>query len=261
MSVIGAAMGSGQLPGTSAPAAAAGSVAPAPGAVQATPAQLALEGTHQIDLVNADAIEIAGVHAAAGSHGMRVAVSNREITPGEVLRTLDAPVDTSGSARLSSLRDSLLADLRAGKGDLKSIVARLDGLSVLIEVTARQEEKRAFMKKLMKQLMLGILTPEMASMAKSLGLVNFLKEAIRTMVKAGYMSPNQIVAIAGIMADAKISMPVLDDMIIRNERRDQAVSNANRLARGQKPVAIASSNQAIAGTLLLSPAAAGTQVI
>lgn len=261
MSVIGAATGVAQPTGTTAAAAAlvpavahaaGGTTASAAGSVQ-TQVELELARPLEIGLVNADALEVAGVYQAASAHGLKVAVDNREISPREVLRTLSDPVETGRADRLESLRTRLLADLREGRGDPKELVKKLDGLSVMIAVERRQEEKKLFMKKIMKLLMLGILTPQVIAQAKAFGLVKFLKDAIKEMVKSGNVAPNQIAAIAGMMAEAGIQMPVLEDLVIRHERNVQSVQNASRAARGLEPTTTGPSQQALAGVTLAAP--------
>lgn len=263
MSVIGAAIGATQPTGTSAAASAApvpavalaggGTTAPAASAAPVTDVERELAQPLSIGLVNADALEVAGVHQAASAHGLKVAVDNREISPKDVLRTLSDPVETGRADRLESLRSRLLADLREGRGDPKELVKKLDGLSVMIAIERRQEEKKLLMKKLMKMLLLGILTPQLIAQAKALGLVKFLKDAIKEMVKAGNVSPNQLAAIAGMMAEAGIPMPILDDLVIRHERNVQSVQSASRTAKGLEPVATSPSQQALAGVTLAAP--------
>lgn len=198
-------------------------------------ASAALDGPIAIELVNADAVELGGVLSAAAGAGIRVDVSKREVSVREALQTIDEPV-VRRSVQLTETRDQLLADLREGRGDPRDIIRKLDGLSVLIDVAKRQEEKRLLMKKLLKALMLGALTPSLISQAKALGLVSFLKEAIKEMVKKGFLSPQQISAVAGMLAQAGIQMPLLEHLVIRHEQSAQGVQDASRVARGMEPV-------------------------
>lgn len=209
-----------------------------------------------IELVNADAVELGGVLSAASGSGLRVQVSQREVSVREAMATLDEPVE-SRSQQLAATREQLLHDLRTGKGDPREIIKKLDGLSVLIDVAKRQEEKRLLMKKLLKALMLGALTPSLISQAKSLGLVSFLKEAIKEMVKKGFLSPQQLSAVAGMLAQAGIQMPLLEDLVIRHEQAAQGVQDAARLARGKEPVGSTPTLSAAAGAAELGTPSTG----
>lgn len=251
MSVIGAATGFGQPAVTGAATAAPGaSVAPTDGtpsgATSARPAPI------MIELVNPGPGEVAGVIEAAAAMGMHATQTSRELTPEEVLKSIDTADDLTRSAGLIERRAALLDSLQRGEGDPKELIKQLDGLSVLIDVARRQEEKRAFMKKLMKQLMLGVLTPQMASQAKALGLTKFLKDAIKSLVKSGNLMPHELPAIANVLATAGIQMPYLDELVIQHERSAQSTVNAARAARGQEAVATSPTGQSIAGTRLVT---------
>lgn len=209
-----------------------------------------------IELVNADALELGGLLTAASQSGIRVAVTKREVGVREALATLDQPVERR-SEQLAATRDQLLADLREGRGDPRKIIRKLDGMSVMIDVLRRQEEKKLLMKKLLKALMTGALTPALISQAKALGLVSFLKEAIKEMVKKGMVSPQQVAAISGLLAQAGIQMPLLDDLVIRHEQRLQGVENAGRMARGQDAVTSAPALGAATGAVELGAPSTG----
>lgn len=209
-----------------------------------------------IELVNADAVELGGVLSSASRSGLQVEVTRRDVGVREALATLDQPVERR-SERLVATREQLLDDLRSGTGDPREIIRKLDGLSVLIDVARRQEEKRLLMKKLLKALMIGALTPSLISQAKALGLVSFLKEAIKEMVKQGFLSPQQVSAVAGMLAQAGIQMPLLDDVVIRHEQSAQALQDAARVARGREPVGRMATLAAAAGAAELGPTSAG----
>jgi hypothetical protein len=210
----------------------AGGAAPVSASAPVTPATSDLDAPVDIELVNVEVGEVAGVKAAAERFGVKVDVSERTLSVQDVLKTLNDP-DDRASERLETMRGTLLDDLKSGRGDARKIIERLDGLSVLIQVVKRNEEKKLLMKKLLKMLMLGILTPSLIAEAKSLGLVQFLKEAIREMVKRGFVSPQQAKAMAGMLASAGIQMPVLDDIVIRQDEKEQGIEDARRATREQ----------------------------
>lgn len=138
--------------------------------------------------------------------------------------------------------------------DVARAIRQLDGIQWTAQLLRQQEEKRLLMKKIIAQLMSGVLSPTIIAQAKSLGLVTELKEAIKARVKQGSLSPATIKAIAVMLGQAGIQMPMLDDLVIRTERIAQGQVNAARVASGQQPTTIGASGDAISGAQQLNPA-------
>ncbi len=255
-----------QLPGGAAPATALPApattrfLAEAGQAPTATP--VALTGVTDtpiaVELVAPGIEELAGAKALAGRSSLPISVTEKTPSVDDVIKTLDDPV-VNQSDLLVAKRDKLRAALIAGQlpGDPKQYVRMLDDLDFIIKMLQRAEEKKRLLKELMKKLMMGVLTPELISKAKSLGLVGFLKDAIRQMLKGGNISPQQAKAMATMLSIAGIQMPELDEFVLRHEKNLQQLTDARRAARGfqQQPTALQG------GTLTTRPALQGVQAL
>lgn len=183
-----------------------------------------------IELVAPSIEELAGAKALAGRSAVPMTVKESTPSVADVLKTLDQPV-VEKSALLIAKRDKLRADLIAGKGDPAQVVRVLDDLDSMIKLLKRDEEKRRLMKELLKKLMMGVLTPQLISQAKALGLTSFVKDLIRHMLKGGNISPQQAKALSTMLGAAGIQMPELDEFVLRNERAQAKMSDAATAAR------------------------------
>jgi hypothetical protein len=129
---------------------------------------------------------------------------------------------------------------------------KIRGLELLLKLIERQIEKQLLVKKLLRQIMLGVLTPEMVRKAKEFGLVRFLKDAITELVKRGQINPQAAASMAGVLSGEGIQMPLLDDLVIKHERAELGDINAARIARGNDPVGATAVAQAGTGASALS---------
>lgn len=233
------ATASGMLLAGGATPATGGASAPAPGAPPAvTPAALTgiLDEPIAVDLVFPDIAELAGAKALAGRSAVPIRVSEKTPSVGDVMATLDEPVVNRSDA-LVAKRDKLRAALVAGTaGDPKQVVKILDDLDFVIKLVQRSEEKKRLLKEILKKLLMGVLTPQIISQAKSLGLTGFLKDAIRAMLKGGNISPQQAKALSTMLSTAGIQMPELDEFVLRHEKSQQQITDAAKAARGLQPV-------------------------
>jgi hypothetical protein len=253
------------LTGGASPAAPAAIAAPtAPPAIQPDDLSGVADQPIAVDLVAPGIEELAGAKALAARSAIPIAVNEKTPSVGDVIATIDEPV-AERSAGLIAKRDKLRADLIAGKGDPKQVVRILDDLDFVIKLVQRSEEKKRLLKELMKKLMMGVLTPTLIRLAKSLGLTGFLKDAIRQMLKGGNISPQQAKAMSTMLQTAGIQMPELDEFVLRYEKNQQQITDAARAARGLQPVqpdkgGSASTGSAIAGvrTLGVPPASSLT---
>ena len=216
--------------------------------------QSALDQPLSIELIGGDATDVADMHAIASRSGLALEVSrNGDPSPDDVLRQLDSPIDTSSRDRMEALRDRLRELLRTGTGAPDRIIKRLDGLDHLIEAARKQEERQRFLKKLMQMLLMGVLTPEVISMAKSLGLVKFLKQAIESLARRRMFSPDQLAAIAALLGQAGISVPLVSTMVAQHDYDAEAARTAACLLRGVDPGVGERGRQVRVASALLAP--------
>lgn len=222
------------LTGGATPAAPAPNAPTAPATI--SPADLGgiFDEPIAIDLVAPGIEEIAGAKALAARSAVPMTVKESTPSVSDVIKTLDQPV-VEKSAVLIAKRDKLRADLIAGKGDPAQVVRVLDDLEFMIKLLKRSEEKRRLMKELLKKLMMGVLTPQLISQAKALGLVSFVKDAIRQMLKGGNISPEQAKALSTMLGAAGIAMPELDEFALRHDLAVEKHSDAVRAARAPQP--------------------------
>ena len=253
--------GTGYTPAPGIDVRAGGSAGSAPQSPEAIVDELLgpnsfLDRPVELPMFGANAVEIEGVQAAAAGAGLQLVVKNQEIDIRAEMKSVDLEVDTSLGDSIELKRDALNSALSSGTLDpLKWVMARrkLHAIEQLLEMIRAQEEKQRILRKLLKQLQMGVLTPSMIAMAKQYGLVNELKKAIREMVKSGCIGPQDASAMAGILAQAGIVMPELDNIVIKHERGVQAVRDASRAAKGLPPVAATAAAWAQTGVRLLAP--------
>lgn len=250
MQAIGAA-GSSAAGWNVAPAAPSGvpltgAVAPAmsfTGVAAAAPSSTVPSRTQlAVEAIALDAAETAELFELRGGGATGIQVTTRsQPTPREVLATIHEPDPPSVlgqlEARRAEVRDQLVSALRTGAGNGGVIMRQLEELDALVRIMRRSEERRRLMKELMRKLLMGVLTPTLIRQAKAMGLTSFLKDAIRSMLQAGNISPQQAKAMSTLLAAAGIRMPELDEFLIRHEQARAGLVDAARAARGLGPAA------------------------
>jgi hypothetical protein len=243
MQAIGAAGSSAAGRHVAPPAASsgmllAGGATPATGDLAAAP--LAAESIELVAPTFTEAAEAREL-TAAGSFN----VSTRTPTPQQVVESLRQPDDTSLGDRLEARRDdvrsALTAALRTNAPGAAKLLQQLDQLDTIVRLVRKSEERRRLMKELMRKLLMGVLTPTLIRQAKAMGLTSFLKDAIRSMLQSGNISPQQAKAMSTMLAAAGIRMPELDEFLVRHEQGQAGLVDAARSARGLQPNATASS--------------------
>lgn len=213
----------------------------------------------QVDLVEGSTAETTLISGIGANFGIAVGTSNRRLDARQELARVNAPVDDSAPRKLGDRIDelrSLAKDPRLGPATRLYVKNKIRGLELLQQMLKRQVEKQLLAKKLLKQLAMGVLTPELLRLAKELGLVRFLKEAITEMIKRGSITPQAAAAMGAALAGAGIQMPLLDDVIFRHKKAELGDINAARMARGDEPIGANGLAQAGAGAGALSASAA-----
>ncbi len=229
------------LTGAVAPAMSlTGVAATTPSSFTQAPASLDLEALALDAAETAELFDLRG----GGASGIRVTARSQP-TPREVLATIHEPDPPSVvgelEARRADVRDKLITALRTGAGNGGILMKQLDELDALVRIMRRSEERKRLMKELMRKLLMGVLTPTLIRQAKAMGLTSFLKDAIRSMLQAGNISPQQAKAMSTLLAAAGIRMPELDEFLLRHEQAQAGLVDAARAARGLTPTTAGSS--------------------
>jgi hypothetical protein len=227
---------------TSANGATAGAAAGA--ADMSSLAEIGIDGPIEIPVVAATIDDFQALTALNGRTAVPHKLKFDTPTVGSVLANLDR-ADVDSVTPLLDKREKLVQAIKDGRGDTGKLLNQLSDLDVIIKLIRRAEEKKALMKQLMKRLLMGVLTPETIRLAKAAGLVSFIKEAIRELVKKGMFSPQAAKGLGAVLAAAGIVMPELDEVVLIHEKKLAGQVDAARAARGIPPVDIA---QGISGS-------------